>query len=368
MSGNELAVVSDLIKGPSQFSGDGKYTKACQEWFANNHQSPITLFTPSCTHSLEMAAILANISPGDEVIMPSYTFVSTANAFILRGAKVIFVDVEPETMNMDSRKVANAVTKNTKAIVPVHYAGVSCDMDSINKTAKECGAMVIEDAAQGVCAYYKSKPLGTLGDFGCFSFHETKNIHCGEGGAIVVNSETQRMAAEIVREKGTDRSLFLKGEVDKYTWRSVGSSFLMNELSAAFLINQLEDAEQVKDKRVELWNRYYENLEELETRGCVKLPKVPDYATHNAHIFFTIWKNMEQRNKLAIYLKERGIRPTAHYVPLHTSPFGEKNTEFRGEDTYTSAYSDSLLRLPMYFDLELNQVDEICQHIKDFIK
>ena len=314
------------------------------------------LLTTSCTHALEMAAYLSDIQPGDEVIMPAYTFVSTADAFVLRGAKIVFVDIRPDTMNIDETLIEDAITEKTKAIVPVHYAGVACAMDEILAIAKKHNLLVVEDAAQGVNAWYKGKALGTIGDFGCYSFHETKNYTMGEGGALLFNDSKYQEKAEILREKGTDRSKFFRGQIDKYTWVDYGSSYLPSDMNAAYLYAQLEMAEEINDKRMEIYNYYREHLAPLAEQGAVELPFVPDYAKHNAHMFYMKVKDLETRSAFITYLKENGIHAVFHYIPLHTSTAGKRFGRFHGEDVYTTKESERLVRLPLFYNLEMDQV------------
>ena len=361
--GLEERYVSDAIAS-KKICGDGSYTKKCNKNIEERTGCRKALLTTSGTTALEMAAILSDIQPGDEVIMPSYTFVSTANAFVLRGAKIVFVDVRPDTMNIDEKLIETAITNKTKAIVPVHYAGVSCEMDTIMEIAKKHNIKVIEDAAQGVMSFYKGKALGAIADFGCYSFHETKNYSMGEGGAILINSPEYVERAEIIREKGTNRSNFLRGQVDKYTWVDVGSSFLPSELNAAHLLCQLENAEKINDARLDIWNKYYNGLAPLAKTGAIELPFIPEGCTHNAHMFYIKAKDIEERTRLISYLSENGISAVFHYVPLHSSPAGQSFGKFHGEDVYTTKESERLLRLPLYYGLS----DEDCQHVVDKVK
>ena len=324
------------------------------------------MLTTSCTHALEMAALLADIQPGDEVILPSFTFVSTADAFVLRGAVPVFVDIRPDTMNIDENLIEAAITDRTKAIAPVHYAGVSCEMDKIMEIAEKYNLKVIEDAAQGVMSTYKGKPLGTIGDYGCYSFHETKNYSMGEGGAILIRDPENVENAEIIREKGTDRSKFYRGQVDKYTWVNYGSSYLPSDMNAAYLYAQLEMADEINNARLACWDRYYENLKPLADAGYIELPVVPEGCVHNAHMFYIKAANLEVRTALIDYLKERGVHSVFHYIPLHSAPAGMKFGRFHGEDKYTTRESERLLRLPMFYKLTLEQVDYICEQVKNF--
>ncbi|HJZ23059.1 MAG TPA: dTDP-4-amino-4,6-dideoxygalactose transaminase [Candidatus Babeliales bacterium] len=365
VTGKETIYIHQAIQS-RKFCGDGSFTKKCNEWLENNAKTKKALLTTSCTHALEMAAILADIQEGDEIIMPSFTFVTTANAFVLRGAKIIFVDVRPDTMNIDETKIEEAITNKTKAIVPVHYAGVSCEMNRIMELAKKYNLLVIEDAAQGMMSSYKEKALGSIGHMGCYSFHETKNYSCGEGGAILINNEKFVERAEIIREKGTNRLRFLKGQVDKYTWVDIGSSYLPSELNAAFLYAHLEMAEVVNKKRVCLWDRYYQNLKDLEAKGVLGLPQIPSHCNHSAHMFYIKLKDIEERQNVIKFLKDNGIQTVFHYIPLHSSLAGKRFGRFMGEDKYTTIESERLLRLPLYYDLTLEEVDYITKHIEKF--
>lgn len=365
--GTEQKYIQDAIKR-RRLSGDNFYTKCCNEWLEENYRIQKALLTTSCTHALEEAALLCGIKPGDEVIMPSFTFVSTANAFVLRGAKIVFVDIRPDTQNIDETLIEQAITDRTKAIVPVHYAGVSCEMDSILELAKEYKLYVIEDAAQGMNAYYKGSALGTMGEFGCYSFHETKNYTMGEGGALLVNSESYISRAEIMREKGTNRANFLRGMVDKYTWVSEGSSYLPSELNAAFLYAQLMEAEKINNSRLERWNQYYENLKDLQEAEKIQLPVVPEGCQHNAHIFYLKTRSVRERQELIQYLAEKDIKATFHYIPLHSSVQGIKCGRFSGSDRFTTDTSERILRLPLYMELKSEQVDYVCEQINSYYK
>ena len=350
-TGKELEYIKQAIES-QKICGDGQFTKKCKEWMMLQTGTADALLTTSCTHALELSAILANIQPGDEVIMPSYTFVSTADAFVLRGAKIVFVDIRPDTMNIDENLIEEVITEKTKALVPVHYAGVSCEMDKILAIAKKYGLYVVEDAAQGVMASYKGQALGAIGDFGCFSFHETKNYSMGEGGALLIKDPAYIEKAEITREKGTNRSKFFRGQVDKYTWVDYGSSYLPSDMNAAYLYAQLEVAEVINKDRLNSWNLYYESLEPLQDDGYIELPYVPKECKHNAHMFYIKVKDLYERTRLIAHLKENGIASAFHYVPLHSSPAGKRFGKFSGEDVYTTVESDRLLRLPMYYGLK----------------
>ncbi|MBR1508298.1 MAG: dTDP-4-amino-4,6-dideoxygalactose transaminase [Eubacterium sp.] len=364
--GTELSYIKKAIEENHKICGDGEFTKRCNEWIEKKTGTPKALLTTSCTHALEMAAILIDIKPGDEVIMPAYTFVSTANAFVLRGARIVFVDIRPDTLNIDERLIEAAVTEKTKAIVPVHYAGVACEMDVIMDIARRHNLFVIEDAAQGMMSTYKGKALGTIGDFGCFSFHETKNYSMGEGGALLINRDEYIEEAEIIREKGTNRSKFFRGLVDKYTWVDKGSSYLPSDMNAAYLWAQLEVADMILDNRMKTWNRYFEGLKKLADAGLIELPFIPEGYTHNAHMFYIKVRDLEERTKLLGYLKENGIYAVFHYVPLHTSPAGHEFGRFSGEDRYTTGESDRLIRLPMFYNLPPEDVDYIIEKVSVF--
>jgi dTDP-4-amino-4,6-dideoxygalactose transaminase len=367
-TGNEDKYVLDSMRS-QHISGNGPYTKKCEEWFENRLKCKRALLTPSCTHALEMAAILIDIKPGDEVIMPSYTFVSTANAFVLRGAKTVFVDIRPDTMNIDENLIEDAITERTKAICVVHYAGVGCEMDKIIEIANKYNLYVIEDAAQGMMAEYNGKPLGTIGHLGAFSFHETKNYtSAGEGGLLIVNDDKFIERAEIIREKGTNRSQFFRGMVDKYTWIDIGSSYLMNDVSAAYLWGQLEVAEEINEFRLSVWNRYYNGLLELEKEGFIELPTIPKHCRHNGHIFYIKVKNLNIRTKLLNFLKEQGILAVFHYVPLHSSPAGQRYGRFHGVDKFTTKESERLIRLPLFFNIKDEEIDYVIESIYRFFK
>ena len=364
-TGRELDNIKEAIAS-DRICGNGMFSQKCEARLEEMTGAPRVLLTTSCTQALEMAALMAGIEPGDEVIMPSYTFVSTANAFVLRGAHIVFVDVRPDTMNIDEEKIEQAITEKTKAIVPVHYAGVGCNMDRIMEIASKHGLKVIEDAAQGVMASYKGKALGTFGDYGCFSFHETKNYSMGEGGAIIINNEEDVDRAEIIREKGTNRKRFIQGKVDKYTWVSEGSSYLPSDINAAFLWPQLEDAEKINDDRLASWKRYYDGLSDLEAAGKISLPVIPEECLHNAHMFYIKTKDIEERSALIHALDAEDIISVFHYVPLHSSEAGLRFGEFSGEDEYTTKESERLLRLPMYYGLTEEDTDRVIKAIHKF--
>lgn len=357
--------IQECVKN-EKICGDGPYTNKCNRWIEEHTGTTKCLLTTSCTHATEMAALLTKVEPGDEVIMPSYTFVSTANAFVLRGAVPVFVDIRPDTMNIDETKIEAAITERTRGIVPVHYAGVACEMDTIMDIAKRHGLWVVEDAAQGVMASYKGQALGTIGDFGCFSFHETKNYSMGEGGALLIRDEKYVESAEIIREKGTNRSKYFRGQIDKYTWVDFGSSYLPSDMNAAYLYSQLEIAEEINDARIACWNRYYERLTPLADAGKLELPVVPEGCTHNAHMFYVKTKDLEEREALIKHLKQNDILAVFHYIPLHIAPAGQTYGRFHGEDVYTTRESERLLRLPMYYRLPLETVDFICEKVGEF--
>ncbi|SFL45863.1 dTDP-4-amino-4,6-dideoxygalactose transaminase [Salibacterium qingdaonense] len=367
VTGDEMYYIQEAIAN-GKLSGDGPFTKACQTWLEETFNTTKAYLTPSCTHALEMAAMLVEIEPGDEVIMPSYTFVSTANAFVLRGARIVFVDIRPDTMNIDETKIEAAVTERTKAIVPVHYAGTACEMDTIMDIAKRHNLHVIEDAAQGVMSTYKGRALGTIGDYGCLSFHDTKNYTSGEGGALLLNRPDKQEQAEIIREKGTDRSRFLRGQVDKYSWVDAGSSYLPAELNAAYLYAQLQHAQAINNDRLASWEMYAKALRPLEEEGLLKRPKVPAECKHNAHMFFIKTAGIKERTALVNWLKEAGITTAFHYVPLHSSAAGRRFGRFHGTDRWTTGESERLLRLPMFYGLQQDQIEEITEQVRGFYK
>ncbi|MBN2935354.1 dTDP-4-amino-4,6-dideoxygalactose transaminase [Mogibacterium sp.] len=363
--GKETEYMKEAIDS-HKICGDGEFTKRCNAWIEEHTGTAKALLTTSGTQALEMAALLSDIQPGDEVILPSYTFVSTANAFVLRGAKLVFVDIRPDTMNIDEKLIEDAITDKTRAIVPVHYAGVGCEMDTIMDIAKRHNLVVVEDAAQGVNAFYKGRALGSIGDYGCFSFHETKNYSMGEGGAILINRPEQIEDAEIIREKGTDRSRFFRGQVDKYTWVNIGSSFLPSDINAAYLMAQLEMANEINENRLQSWARYNEGLQDLAQEGVIELPYIPEECAHNAHMFYIKTKDMEERKALISYLKERDIAAVFHYVPLHSAPAGLRFGRFHGADRYTTKESERLLRLPMYYNLSESDQQKVIDAVHGF--
>lgn len=364
-TGREMEYIKQAVDN-MKICGDGEFTKKDSEWLERKTGARKVLLTTSCTHALEMAALLCDIKEGDEVIMPAYTFVSTADAFVLRGAKVVFVDIRPDTMNIDENKIEEAITERTKAIVPVHYAGVGCEMDKIMELAGKYNLKVVEDAAQGIMSEYKGKPLGTFGDFGAMSFHETKNYSMGEGGALLIRDEKMVEEAEIIREKGTNRSKFYRGQIDKYTWMNFGSSYLPSDMNAAYLYAQLEVADKINDARLHSFDLYMNELTPLKERGIIELPYIPAECKHNAHMFYIKTKDIEERTALIDFLKQNGIYSAFHYVPLHTAPAGIKFGRFVGEDKYTTKESERLTRLPMYYGLKDEEVILISDKVKEF--
>ena len=365
-TGKEIEYMKEAVTN-QKICGDGPFTKKCSEWIEGKTGTAKCLLTTSCTHATELAALLADIKEGDEVILPSYTFVSTADAFVLRGAKAVFVDIRPDTMNIDETLIEDAVTDRTRVIAPVHYAGVGCEMDTIMEIADRHHLTVVEDAAQAIMASYKGKALGTFGDFGCFSFHETKNFSMGEGGALLIRDKRYIEKAEIFREKGTDRSKFYRGEVDKYRWQDYGSSYLPSDMNAAYLYAQLELADQITQARMDRWNQYWELLTPL-AEGRIELPYIPPHCQHNAHMFYIKTKDMEERTRLAAFLKERGVHAVFHYIPLHSAPAGRRYGRFHGEDRYTTRESERLLRLPMFYTLTEDEVTYITDQVKAFYR
>lgn len=363
--GNELDYVKQAIDS-HKICGDGQFTKKCNAWMEERFNCQKVLLTTSGTTALDMAALLCDLQPGDEVILPSYTFSSTATAFVLAGAKLVFVDIRPDTMNIDENKIENAITSRTKVIVAMHYAGVACEMDTIMDIAKRHNLKVVEDAAQAVMSTYKGKALGTIGDFGCYSFHETKNYSMGEGGALLINKPEYNERAEILREKGTNRAKFFRGQVDKYTWVDFGDSYLPSELNAAYLWAQLEQADEINNNRLATWDTYYDALKYLEEMGKLELPHIPAECTHNAHMFYVKLKNLEERTKFIAYLKEHDILSVFHYIPLHSAPAGQKFGRFHGDEIFTTKESERLARLPMYYGLSENDQDTIVNTIKAY--
>ena len=364
-TGKEYEYIRQAVEN-KKICGDGEFTKKASRWFEERTGTAKCLMTTSCTHATELAALLCGIRPGDEVIMPSFTFVSTADAFVLRGAVPVFVDIRPDTMNIDETLIEGAITERTKAIVPVHYAGVACEMDAIMEIARRHNLFVVEDAAQGVMASYKGKALGTIGDFGCYSFHETKNYSMGEGGALLIRDPEYIENAEIFREKGTDRSKYFRGQVDKYRWQDYGSSYLPSELNVAYLYAQLEVAEEINEYRLARWKQYQELLTPLEKAGKVVLPTVPEGCVHNAHMFYIKAKDLAERTALINHLKSRDILAVFHYVPLHSAPAGQRFGRFEGEDLYTTSQSDRLLRLPLYFGLTREDRQAVINAVREF--
>lgn len=366
--GSEYQYVLESMKS-DKISGNGFFTQQCERWFEKNLSCKKALLTPSCTHALEMAAILLDIKEGDEVIMPSYTFVSTANAFVLRGAKIVFVDIRPDTMNIDETLIEAAITSKTRVIVPVHYAGVACEMDSIMAVAKKHNLYVVEDAAQAIMSSYKGKSLGTFGHLAAFSFHETKNItSAGEGGLLIVNDAQFVERAEIIREKGTNRTQFFRGMVDKYSWVDVGSSYLMNDVSAAYLWGQLEKIDAIQEDRLSSWENYFQGLRPLMEEGFVELPIIPKGCTNNAHMFYIKAKDLKTRTALLKYLKDYDVNAVFHYVPLHSSVAGEKFGRFEGQDKCTTSESERLVRLPMFYGLTSGQIEKVNRLIHCFLR
>lgn len=364
-TGNEIKYIQKAVEN-NRICGDGFFNLECMKWIENKTGTSKSFLTTSCTHALEMAALLADIKPGDEVIMPSYTFVSTADAFVVRGGVPVFVDIRPDTMNIDENLIESAITDKTKAIVPVHYAGVGCEMDKILEIAEKYDLYVIEDAAQGMMAEYKGKSLGSIGNFGAYSFHETKNYSMGEGGALLIRDKKHIEHAEIIREKGTDRSKFFRGQVDKYRWVDFGSSYLPSELNAAYLWAQLEEADTIYNDRMNTWNRYNEAFQDLKQKGILELPHIPEYCKHNAHMYYMKTDTLETRTKLLGYLKEHGVLSVFHYVPLHSAPAGIKYGRFHGEDKYTTRESERLFRLPMYYRMKDEDIETVIETVHNF--
>ena len=366
-TGREMIYIKQAVDA-QKICGDGQFTTKCNKWIEDKTGCEKALLTTSCTHATELAALLADIRPGDEVIMPSYTFVSTADAFVLRGATPVFVDIRPDTMNIDETLIEDAITEHTKAIVPVHYAGVGCEMDVIMDIAGRHNLMVIEDAAQGIMSTYKGQALGAIGDMGCFSFHETKNFSMGEGGALLMKDSRFIEDAEIFREKGTDRSKFFRGQVDKYRWVNYGSSYLPSDMNAAYLWAQLELADEITKARMDRWNQYDALLRDLADKGLIEQPFVPDYCTHNAHMYYIKVRDLEQRGDFINFMKSKDVLTVFHYVPLHTAPAGLKYGRFHGEDNFTTRESDRLVRLPMYYALTEDEVNYICECVHEYFE
>ena len=364
-TGNEMKYIAEAVAA-HKICGDGQFTKRCNEWLEERFHANKVMLTTSGSTALDMAFELCELKPGDEVILPSYTFSSTANAAVLCGARLVFADVRPDTMNIDEKRIEAAITDRTKIICCVHYAGVACEMDTIMDIAHRHGLRVIEDAAQGVMSTYKGRALGTIGDFGCYSFHETKNYSMGEGGAIVINNPEFNEKAEILREKGTNRSKFCRGQVDKYTWVDFGDSYLPSELNAAYLWAQLEMADQINDDRISSWNAYYEGLKPLADDGKIELPVIPEGCVHNGHMFYIKAKDLQERTALISFLKARNVNAVFHYVPLHSAPAGYKFGRFAGEDLYTTKESERLLRLPMYYGLKKEDLAHVIEAVREF--
>ena len=365
--GTELQYIKEAVES-HKICGDGAFTKKCNAWLEERFGAQKVLLTTSGTTALDMAALLCELKEGDEVILPSYTFSSTATSAVLGGARLVFVDIRPDTMNIDEKKIEEAITERTRAIIAVHYAGVACEMDTIMEIARKYNLVVIEDAAQGVMSTYKGRALGTIGDFGCYSFHETKNYSMGEGGALVINNPEYNERAEILREKGTNRSKFFRGQVDKYTWVDFGDSYLPSELNAAYLWAQLCAADEINENRMASWNQYYQELKGLEESGRIELPVIPEGCVHNAHMFYIKCRDLEERTSFISYMKEEGILTVFHYIPLHSAPAGLKYGRFSGKDLYTTKESERLVRLPMYYGLEQEKIEFICEKIKNFYR
>lgn len=364
-TGHELKYLQQAVES-RKICGDGPFTKKCNAWLEKRFHAQKVLLTTSGTTALDMAMLLCDLKPGDEVILPSYTFSSTATAAVLAGARLVFVDIRPDTMNIDETKIESAITDRTKAIIAMHYAGVACEMDTIMDIARRHGLKVVEDAAQGVMSTYKGRALGTIGDFGCYSFHETKNYSMGEGGALVINNPAYNERAEILREKGTNRSKFFRGQVDKYTWVDFGDSYLPSELNAAYLWAQLEMADEINNNRMAIWNRYQESFQMLAASGTVGYPTVPRDCVHNAHMFYLKCKDLQERTALINYLKDNGILAVFHYIPLHSAPAGYKFGRFHGEDVYTTRESERLVRLPLYYEMDKKDVEYVCSKVLSF--
>lgn len=363
--GTELTYVRQAIDN-KKICGDGEFTKKCNKWIEEKTGCQKALLTTSGTAALEMAALLCDFQSGDEVILPSYTFSSTATAFVLAGATLVFIDIRPDTMNIDEKKIEDAITDKTKAICVVHYAGVACEMDAIMSIAEKHGLMVVEDAAQGVMSSYKGNALGTIGNFGCFSFHETKNYSMGEGGALLIRDSAFNEKAEILREKGTNRSKFFRGQIDKYTWVDYGSSYLPSDMNAAYLWAQLEQANRINDDRLATWRRYNEAFADLEEQDLLELPTIPNTAVHNAHMYYIKLKDLNERQTMIAHLREHGILSVFHYIPLHSAPAGEKFGRFHGEDEFTTKESERIVRLPMYYGISNKDVESVIEGVRSF--
>ena len=366
-TGDEMKYIQQAIAS-HKICGDGHFTKMCNEWLEDRFHAQKVLLTTSGTTALDMAMLLCDLQPGDEVILPSYTFSSTATAAVLAGAKLVFVDIRPDTMNIDETKIEAAITDRTRVIIAMHYAGVACEMDTIMDIARRHNLKVVEDAAQGVMSSYKGRALGTIGDFGCYSFHETKNYSMGEGGALVIKDPAYNEKAEILREKGTNRAKFFRGQVDKYTWVDFGDSYLPSELNAAYLWAQLQKADEINDDRMATWNAYYQALKPLQDAGKAELPTIPEGCVHNAHMFYLKCKDLEERSALISYMKSNGILCVFHYIPLHSAPAGLKFGRFHSEDVYTTKESERLVRLPMYYGLQPDQAEKVIQAVLAFYR
>lgn len=363
--GKEFDYMKEAVAN-QKICGDGPFTKKCDDWIQKRFCTEKAMLTTSGSSALDMAAFLCNIKLGDEVILPSFTFSSTANAFVLAGAKLVFVDIRPDTMNIDEKKIEPAITDKTKVICPVHYAGVSCEMDTIMSVAKKYNLKVVEDAAQGVMSSYKGKALGTIGDFGCFSFHETKNYSMGEGGAILINNKDNIEKAEILREKGTNRSQYFRGQVAKYNWVDFGDSYLQSDLNAAYLWAQLEKADVINNNRLRTWNEYFDAFNYLDKKEVIKLPTIPEGCVHNAHMFYLKCKDLETRQAFIEFMKNNDINCVFHYVPLHSAPAGLRFGRFHGEDVYTTSESEKLVRLPMYYNMKQEDINKVIDKTLEF--
>ena len=366
-TGREIRYMAEAVAS-RKICGDGEFTRRCSAWLENRFQARRVLLTTSGTTALDMAALLSCLEPGDEVILPSYTFSSTATAFVLAGARLVFVDIRPDTMNLDERKIEDAIADRTRVIVPVHYAGVACEMDTILAIAEKHGLKVAEDAAQGVMSTYHGRALGTIGDFGCFSFHETKNYSMGEGGALLLRDDTYIERAEILREKGTNRARFFRGQVDKYTWVDLGDSFLPSELNAAYLWAQLEEAEEMLARRMAAWNRYDAALRPLAEEGLMEVPVIPEGCEHNAHMYYLKCRDLAQRTDFISFMKDRGVQCVFHYIPLHSAPAGLRFGRFHGEDEYTTRESERLVRLPLFDAITPAQQEEVINGVRAFFE